>query len=141
MHPAGRFDRPTCQFCFLGIASSFSAEKRPSWHDDRGRVASGINKMKKTALLMLLFCSVSSPLMAKPHHSHHHSRDFSHHASRQNHESRHHSDHPAIQQTHSHITCDMVRSYVAQVGLAQAKAMAQAAGMTVSEERRAGSAC
>jgi hypothetical protein len=38
---------------------------------------------------------------------------------------------------HSHITCEMVRSYVAQVGLAQAKAMAQAAGMTPSEERRA----
>ena len=38
---------------------------------------------------------------------------------------------------HSHITCDMVRSYVAQVGLEQARAMAQAAGMTASEERRA----
>jgi hypothetical protein len=31
----------------------------------------------------------------------------------------------------------MVRSYVAQVGLAQAKAMANAAGMTAAEERRA----
>jgi hypothetical protein len=103
--------------------------------------------MKKTALLMLVFASVSSPLLAKPRHSHHHSRDFSHHESWRDHESRryashhgghrHHSDHPAIQQTHSHITCDMVRSYVAQVGLAQAKAMAEAAGMTASEERRA----
>jgi hypothetical protein len=37
----------------------------------------------------------------------------------------------------SHITCEMVRSYVAQVGLAQAKAMAIAAGMTASEEQRA----
>jgi hypothetical protein len=35
------------------------------------------------------------------------------------------------------ISCEMVRAYVAQVGLAQAKAMAQAAGMTGSEEREA----
>jgi hypothetical protein len=38
---------------------------------------------------------------------------------------------------HSNITCDMVRSYVAQVGVQQAKAMAVAAGMTASEERKA----
>jgi len=31
----------------------------------------------------------------------------------------------------------VVRSYVAQVGLAQARAMAAAAGMTAAEERRA----
>jgi hypothetical protein len=31
----------------------------------------------------------------------------------------------------------MVRSYVAQVGVEQAKAMAQAAGMTAAEEVRA----
>jgi hypothetical protein len=31
----------------------------------------------------------------------------------------------------------MVRANVAQIGLAQAKAMAQAAGMTASEEREA----
>jgi hypothetical protein len=31
----------------------------------------------------------------------------------------------------------MVRAYVGQVGLAQAKAMAQAAGMTESEQRAA----
>jgi hypothetical protein len=35
------------------------------------------------------------------------------------------------------LTCEMVRAYVAQIGLAQAKAMAQAAGMTASEEREA----
>jgi hypothetical protein len=110
--------------------------------------------MKKTALLMLVFGCVSSPLMAKPYHhshshhdSHYHSRDLRHHESRRDHESRryahhrggdrHHSDHAVSQQTHSHITCDMVRSYVAQVGLAQAKAMANAAGMTAAEERRA----
>jgi hypothetical protein len=37
----------------------------------------------------------------------------------------------------SRISCEMVRAYVAQVGLAQAKATAQAAGMTGSEEREA----
>ena len=36
-----------------------------------------------------------------------------------------------------HITCDMVRAYVAQVGEAEARAVAQAHGMTGSEERRA----
>jgi hypothetical protein len=56
----------------------------------RRNVSVGINKMKKTALLMLLLGSVSSPVIAKP-----------------------------------------------QFGLAQAKAMAQAAGMTASEERKA----
>lgn len=35
------------------------------------------------------------------------------------------------------MSCETVRAYVAQVGLAQAKALAQAAGMTESEEREA----
>jgi hypothetical protein len=38
---------------------------------------------------------------------------------------------------HLRRLCEMVRAYVAQIGLAQAKAMAQAAGMTGSEERAA----
>jgi hypothetical protein len=36
-----------------------------------------------------------------------------------------------------HITCEMVRAYVAKVGLWQARAVALAQGMTASEERRA----
>ncbi len=36
-----------------------------------------------------------------------------------------------------YITCEMVRAYVAQVGAAQAKAVALAHGMTVSQEERA----
>jgi len=113
----------------------------------RGNVSVGINKMKKTALLMLLLGGVSSPLMAKPHHSYYSSRSSSHREGPRDNESRRyayrhdgyrqHGDHPAVQQTHPHITCDMVRSYVAQFGPAQAKAMAQAAGMTASEGRRA----
>jgi hypothetical protein len=97
--------------------------------------------MKKTALLTLLFVGVSSSLTAKPQDGYYQSRNFGHHESRRfvhHHDrDRHHSDHSATQQTHSHITCDMVRSYVAQVGLAQAKAMAEAAGMTASAGRRA----
>lgn len=37
----------------------------------------------------------------------------------------------------AHMTCEMVRSFVAQVGLAQAKAAALSAGMTTAEEERA----
>jgi hypothetical protein len=36
-----------------------------------------------------------------------------------------------------HITCEMVRAYVAKVGLWQARAVALAHGMTASQERRA----
>ena len=35
------------------------------------------------------------------------------------------------------ITCKMVRAYVAQVGVAQARAVARAHGMTASQEARA----
>jgi hypothetical protein len=35
------------------------------------------------------------------------------------------------------ITCDMVRAYVAQIGEAQARAVALAHGMTASQEQRA----
>ena len=36
-----------------------------------------------------------------------------------------------------HITCEMVRAYVAQVGVVQARAIALAYGMTASQEQRA----
>jgi hypothetical protein len=36
-----------------------------------------------------------------------------------------------------YITCEMVRAYVAQVGLVRARALALAHGMTASEERAA----
>ncbi len=75
----------------------------------------GAITMKKTALLTLAFVVASYPAVAK-HHFHHGSRATS---------------------SHSRISCEMVRAYVAQIGLAQAKAMAEAAGMTESEERAA----
>jgi hypothetical protein len=92
--------------------------------------------MKKTALLALIVVAMSSPSMAKSHHHRHVYREASHHRVHQ--ATSHHRDYaekPAS--SHAHITCDMVRAYVAQVGLVQARAMAQSAGMTTSEERRA----
>jgi hypothetical protein len=118
--------------------------------------------MKKTALLALFFVCVAWPAMAKSHHFYSEDRHSSHHDSHRygDYRSRHHADHHQADhrnrrhaddhddyrhdgerrgagETHSHISCEMVRSFVAQVGLAQAKAMAHAAGMTASEERRA----
>jgi hypothetical protein len=74
------------------------------------------NKMKKTSLIALVLATTACPVLAKPHRV-------------------------GLQQnslgTHSSINCAMVRSYVAQVGLEQAKAMAEAAGMSAAEEARA----
>ena len=81
--------------------------------------------MKKTALLALVLVAVSGPSMARSYH-------HRHHLYREKAASSH------TQSSHAHIiTCDMVRAYVAQAGVVQARAMAQAAGMTASEERRA----
>ena len=71
--------------------------------------------MKKTAVLTCIFVTAAYPALAR-HHSHHRDRATA---------------------SHSRVSCETVRAYVAQVGLAQAKAMAQAAGMTHSEEREA----
>ena len=68
--------------------------------------------MKKTAVLTCIFVTAAYPALAR-HHSHHH-RD-------------------RATASHSRVSCETVRAYVAQVGLAQA----QAAGMTQSEEREA----
>jgi hypothetical protein len=67
----------------------------------------------KTALLMLIFVATASPALARPYHAH------------QN------LGKPP------RINCETVRAYVGQVGLAQAEALARAAGMTASQERRA----
>jgi hypothetical protein len=78
--------------------------------------------MKKTALLVVMLVMSGYPVTAHPHRA----------------QKYHHSNRPAENLgAHSHITCDMVRTYVAQLGLEQARAMAHASGMTASEERRA----
>jgi hypothetical protein len=82
--------------------------------------------MKKTALLALVMVVASSPSMARTHHHRIHRQRLDHSVYGEKSAS-----------SHAHITCDMVRAYVAQVGLVQARAMALSAGMTASEERRA----
>jgi hypothetical protein len=82
--------------------------------------------MKNTALLMLVLLTASYPAMAKPYHGHRHVVRIVHHTSSF-----------GTGEAHSGITCDMVRAYVAQVGLAQAAAMAESAGITSSEKERA----
>jgi hypothetical protein len=73
------------------------------------------NTCLQTCLLLSVFVVCSYPAIAK-HHFRHGDRTTT---------------------SHSRITCETVRTYVAQVGLEQAKAMAQAAGMTEAEEREA----
>jgi hypothetical protein len=99
--------------------------------------------MKSAALLTLGLLAVCCPAMAKSHH-HGHSRmaravhhvHVARHAIR--HEtSTHHTEVASEHESHSGITCEMVRAYVAQVGLAQAAAMAQSAGITEAEKERA----
>ena len=89
--------------------------------------------MRNAALLMLVLFIASSPAMAKRYHGHRHVvRTLHHHADRSV-----EADRFVERDSHSGITCDMVRAYVAQVGLAQAVATAQSAGMTSSEKQRA----
>jgi hypothetical protein len=82
--------------------------------------------MKSAALLMVVLLTASYPSMAKPYHGHRAVAHTTHHANR-----------ISEPDSHSAITCEMVRAYVAQVGLAQATAMAQSAGITSSEKDRA----
>jgi hypothetical protein len=81
--------------------------------------------MKRTALLLVLL-TASYSATARPYHGHHHLARTIHHANS-----------AGAHDSHSGITCEMVRAYVAQVGLAQAAAMAQSAGITSAEKERA----
>jgi hypothetical protein len=106
--------------------------------------------MKKTALLALVSIAVASPSMAKSYHHHgdHRAssrhRDYAegghhHHAYAERVHRRIDAEKPSASPSPAHagITCEMVRAYVAQVGVVQARAMALSAGMTAEEERRA----
>lgn len=73
--------------------------------------------MKNVKLLLLLSC-IAGPVPAQAHHL------FS---------SGRHTDWAMP----SAITCETVRNYVNMVGLAQARAIARANGMTDDQERRA----
>jgi hypothetical protein len=69
----------------------------------------------KLAPLMLLSVAAASPVLADPSRADHY------------------SGLPALGQSWT-ITCETVRAYVSQVGLAQARAMARANGMTAAQE-------
>jgi hypothetical protein len=72
----------------------------------------------KVALLTLFFVAGASPGWANRHHASQDSGDT------------------AFVET-SMITCETVRSYVRQLGLVQARAVARASGMTAAQEWRA----
>jgi hypothetical protein len=72
----------------------------------------------KTVLLLLFFVATGSPVLANPFHAYRNSGQSS-------------GSEPSA------INCETVRSYVTQVGLVQAKALARASGMTASQEWRA----
>ena len=110
--------------------------------------------MRKTALLALAVTLASGPSLARAyHHDVFYRHRWDHHAYAYRHRSDHHAyaeayrhgwdhrgDTERLQQpglAHAQITCGMVRAYVAQVGLSQARAMALSAGMTAAQERRA----
>jgi hypothetical protein len=111
--------------------------------------------MKSAALLTLGLLAACYPATAKPLHGHRYAARTTHHAHVVRHaiaarreNAAHHAiasiaEHasnahaPSEQASHAGITCEMVRAYVAQVGLAQAAAMAESAGITPSEKARA----
>jgi hypothetical protein len=94
--------------------------------------------VKRAALMMLVVLTASYSAMAKPYHGHRHAARTVHHAKTVHHTKIvRHADASSARESHSGITCEMVRAYVAQVGLAQATAMAQSAGITPAEKERA----
>jgi hypothetical protein len=113
------------------------------YRDRRRRRIGDINDMKSAALLTLRIVTLGSliaccPAMATSHHGHRYAARTVHHASLAHHANVAHRAGSADERaSHAGITCDMVRAYVAQVGLTQAIAMAEASGITSSEKERA----
>lgn len=93
--------------------------------------------MKHAALLTLLSFALSCPVTAKPHHVHRDHHHHHHYAARTSRHTAHDTAHDTAPASHSGITCDMVRAYVATVGLSQAVAMAKSAGISAADEERA----
>jgi hypothetical protein len=95
----------------------------------------------------------------KFHHADHYAARKSHHADRHAGRKSHHGDryaarksdhadryaagkspdahHYVARASHAGITCEMVRAYIAKVGLGQAIAMAKSAGISAADEQRA----
>jgi hypothetical protein len=97
----------------------------------------GVAKMKHAALFTLISLALTCPVVAKPHHAHHDAAGKSHHADRYASRKSHDVNQYAAHAAHSGITCEMVRAYVAKVGMGQAIAMAKSAGMSAADEERA----
>jgi hypothetical protein len=95
--------------------------------------------MKYTALLALSSLIFSYPVIAKPHYLHHH--QFHHYTLQHHHDAAarklRQADRYTAHASHSGITCEMVRAYVAKVGMGQAIAMAKSAGISAADEERA----
>ena len=72
----------------------------------------------KIALLAMVLVTTVSPVLASPYRPYH-------------------NLHQTQWDESSHVDCGTVRAYVAQVGLAQARTLARAAGMTAGQEWRA----
>ena len=94
--------------------------------------------VKRAALLMLVVLTASNSAIARPYHGHRHAARTVHHA-KTVHQAKtvHNATASNARESHAGITCEMVRAYVAQVGLAQATAMAQSNGITPAEKERA----
>jgi hypothetical protein len=108
----------------------------------------GVAMMKYAAVFTLISLALTCPVVAKPHHAHHDAAGKSHHdhhdVARKSHHAGHyaarksHDEHQyAAHASHSGITCEMVRAYVAKMGMGQAIAMAKSAGMSAADEERA----
>lgn len=104
--------------------------------------------MKHAALFTLISLALTCPVIAKPHHAHHYAARKSHRADHYVSRKSHHADryaadksrdarHYAAHASRSGITCEMVRAYIAKVGLGQAIAMAKSAGISAADEQRA----
>jgi hypothetical protein len=94
----------------------FSGNSKKLWHHSMGQSREGDGTVKSRLLLAVIVfaCAFTGEAGA--------ARD---------------SENSSILRRPTHISCEMVRAYVGQVGVMQARAMALAAGMTPAQERRA----
>jgi hypothetical protein len=97
-------------------ARGFSGNSKKLWQHSMGQSREGAGTVKSRVLLSatVFACAFTGEASA--------GRD---------------SENSSILRRPTHISCEMVRAYVGQVGVMQARAMALAAGMTPAQERRA----
>jgi hypothetical protein len=103
---------PLIQPCRVDVIELEALSNQGRYQIPRGEV------LMKVALLTLFVVASASPVLASRHHAYQDSGDT------------------GFVET-SAVTCETVRSYVRQLGLAHAKAVARANGMTPAQEWRA----